>query len=84
MEKLLSRLHQKKVTQHLEDSVTKTKSGKFSIKSFHDALEPSGTALFPICIICSPCVSLKAFFSPFCIGRAYSMALTLDQVKRRG
>ena len=49
VEIFLGQLHGKSVCSDVEDRVfwTKTKSGKFSVKSLYYALEPSKPSLFP-------------------------------------
>ena len=64
VESFLRRLHGKKVCDDVEDVVfwTETKSGKFSVKSLYNALEPCSPSLFPSNCIWNVWVQPKVSF----------------------
>ena len=64
VESFLRRLHGKKVCDGVEDVVfwTETKSGKFSVKSLYNALEPCSPSLFPSNCIWNVWVQPKVSF----------------------
>ena len=84
MDRFLLSLNGKSVQGDEENKVlwTKTKCGKFSIKSLYKALEPCSTISFPSNIIWKSCVQPKVSFLGW--EATWGRALTLDQIQKRG
>ncbi|RVW62551.1 putative ribonuclease H protein [Vitis vinifera] len=72
------------VIEDVEDRVswTKTKSGKFSVKSLYLAIEAGGSARFPSSLIWNVNVQPKISF--FAWEATWGKALTLDKMQKRG
>ena len=68
----------------MEDQVvwTKSKDGRFSVKSLHKALELERQGDFPARVIGDSLVPLRVSF--FAWEATWKNVLTLDQIKRRG
>ena len=84
VESFLVRLHEKRVCGDVEDKVlwTKTKVGKFSIKSLYNTLESGNSVSLPLRSIWNSWVQPKVSFF-FCFGGNVGKALTLDLVQKR-
>ncbi|RVW69033.1 4-hydroxy-tetrahydrodipicolinate reductase 2, chloroplastic [Vitis vinifera] len=83
VERLLERLHEKRVYGDVDDMVlwTEAKSGKFSVKSLYLALEAGCPSLFPSSCIWNVWVQPKISF--FAWEATWGKALTLDLIQKR-
>ena len=84
MERFLLRLQGWRVYSDVEDRVvwTKSKDGRFSVKSLYKALEPERQGDFPARVIWNSWVPPRASF--FAWEAMWKKVLTLDRIQRRG
>ena len=77
MEHFLLRLQGRRVFNDVEDQVvwTKSKDGRFSVKSLYKALEPERQGDFPARVIWNSLVPLRVSF--FCLGGYVERGLNL-------